>query len=285
MRNDREPTVVETRAKLAELRGGADGRESAVVMTMGAMHAGHVALMRAARDRVGSGGLVLVTIFVNPLQFGPGEDFDRYPRTFDADLDVCRAEGVDIVFAPDRQEMYPDGEPQVTVDPGPLAAELEGAVRPTHFAGVLTVVSKLLNLTAPRYAMFGEKDYQQLVLVRRMVADLDMPYRIVGVPTVRDPDGLALSSRNVYLSAAEREQALALPRALEAGAAAATGGASAVLAAARTVLDQAPGLAVDYLELRDPMLRTRPSSGPARLLVAGRVGSTHLIDNRPVQLA
>src|SRR5690606_37791952 len=165
--------------------------------------AGHVALMRAARDSVGSGGLVLVTIFVSPLQFGPGEDFDRYPRTFDADLDVCRAEGVDIVFAPDRQERYPDGEPQVTVDPCPLAAELEGAVRPTHFAGVLTVVAKLLNLTVPRYAMFGEKDYQQLVLVRRMVADLDMPYRIVGVPTVRDPDGLALSSRNVYLSAEE----------------------------------------------------------------------------------
>lgn len=282
--NDPEPTVARTRAALAELLAGAGTRESAVVMTMGAMHSGHVALMRAARDRVGSEGLVLVTIFVNPLQFGPGEDFDRYPRTFDADLDVCRAERVDAVFAPGRHEMYPDGEPQVTVHPGPLATELEGAVRPTHFAGVLTVVAKLLNLTAPAYAMFGEKDYQQLVLVRQMVADLDMPSEIVGVPTVREPDGLALSSRNVYLSAAEREQALALPRALEAGAAAAAGGRGAVLAAARTVLDEASELTVDYLELRDPLLRTRPSSGEARLLVAGRVGSTHLIDNRPVVL-
>jgi pantothenate synthetase len=137
-------------------------------MTMGALHDGHVALIRAARDRVGSDGAITVTIFVNPLQFGAGEDLERYPRTLDTDLDICRAEGVDVVFAPDRDDMYPDGRPQVTVDPGPLAGELEGLSRPTHFAGVLTVVAKLLNLTVPTYALFGEKDYQQLVLVRRM---------------------------------------------------------------------------------------------------------------------
>ncbi len=275
-----EMVVVRTRDELADALG-ADA-DSAVVMTMGALHDGHIALIRRARELVGEDGLVTVTIFVNPLQFGPGEDFDRYPRTFDADLEVCRAEHVDVVFAPDRTELYPGGDPQVTIDPGPLATELEGAVRPGHFAGVLTVVAKLLNLTVPTYAVFGEKDYQQLTLIRRMVTDLEMPYEIVAVPTVREPDGLALSSRNRYLSDSERKQALALSRALEAGAAAASRGPAAVLAAAR---EEARELKLDYLELRDPALGPPPAQGPARLLIAARVGSTRLIDNRPIELS
>lgn len=276
-----EPVLTRTRDELADaLLAGAD-QDSAVVMTMGALHAGHVALVRKARELVGMDGLVTVTIFVNPLQFGPGEDFERYPRTIDADLEVCRAEGVDVVFAPDRAELYPGGDPQVTIDPGPLGTELEGAVRPTHFAGVLTVVAKMLNLIVPTYAVFGEKDYQQLTLIRQMVADLEMPYEIVGVPTVREPDGLALASRNRFLSEAEHKQALALSRALDAGAAAASRGPEAAVAAARAA---AGDVGLDYLELRDPALGAPPASGPARLLIAARIGSTRLIDNRPVEL-
>ena len=278
---NQEPVLTRTRDEFGEALDSGGSLDSAVVMTMGALHAGHVALIRKARELVGVDGRVIVTIFVNPLQFAPGEDFDKYPRTIAADLEVCRAEEVDVVFAPDRAEMYPGGDPQVTIDPGPLGAELEGAIRPSHFAGVLTVVAKLLNLTVPRYAVFGEKDYQQLTLIRQMVSDLEMPYDIVGVPTVREPDGLAMSSRNRFLSAAEHQQALALSRALEAGAAAATRGPEAVVTAARAAAND---LELDYLELRDAALGPPPASGPARLLVAARVGSTRLIDNRPVQL-
>ncbi|HEX6336229.1 MAG TPA: pantoate--beta-alanine ligase [Jiangellaceae bacterium] len=281
MPENHEPVLTRTRDELAGALGAGDGQDSAVVMTMGAFHAGHVALVRKARELAGADGLVTVTIFVNPLQFGPGEDFEKYPRTLDADLEVCRAEGVDVVFAPDRAQLYPGGDPQVTIDPGPLGTELDGAVRPTHFTGVLTVVAKLLNLTFPTYAVFGEKDYQQLTLIRQMVADLEMPYEIVGVPTVREPDGLALSSRNRFLSHKEHEQALALTRALDAGAAAAGRGPEAVVAAARAM---AGDLRLDYLELRDPVLGPPPESGPARLLIAARVGSTRLIDNRLVDL-
>lgn len=273
--------LTRTRDELGEALDSGAGLDSAVVMTMGALHAGHVALIRKARELVGVDGLVIVTIFVNPLQFAPGEDFEKYPRSMAADVEVCRAEEVDVVFAPDRAEMYPGGDPHVTIDPGPLGAELEGAIRPAHFAGVLTVVAKLLNLTIPRYAVFGEKDYQQLTLIRQMVSDLEMPSDIVGVPIVREPDGLAMSSRNRFLSAAEHQQALALSRALVAGAAAATRGCEAVVAAARAA---ARDLELDYLELRDPALGPPPASGPARLLIAARVGSTRLIDNRPVQL-
>jgi pantoate--beta-alanine ligase len=279
----RSPVLSRTRAELTDTLGGA-AAETAVVMTMGALHAGHVALIRAARERVGTDGVVTVTIFVNPLQFGAGEDLDRYPRTLDDDLHLCAAEGVDVVFAPELDEMYPDHEPMVTIDPGRLGAELEGRVRPTHFAGVLTAVAKLLNLTVPTAAFFGEKDYQQLVLVRRMVRDLEMPFDIVGVPTVREPDGLALSSRNRYLSSAERSAALALSRALSAGVDAAVKGMAAVLAAGRTVLETAHDVGVDYFVLRDPELGPAPRSGQARLLVAGRVGATRLIDNMPVTL-
>ncbi|MEU6526090.1 pantoate--beta-alanine ligase [Streptomyces sp. NPDC046924] len=189
----------------------------AVVMTMGALHEGHATLIRAARDLAGADGEVVVTVFVNPLQFGEGEDLDRYPRTLDADLDVAGRAGADAVFAPSAEEVYPGGEPQVRISAGPMGERLEGAVRPGHFDGMLTVVAKLLHLTRPDVALYGQKDAQQLALIRRMVRDLNFGVDIVGVPTVREDDGLALSSRNRYLSAAERRTALALSGALFAG--------------------------------------------------------------------
>jgi pantoate--beta-alanine ligase len=268
--------VVHTRAELAgRLPGGGTG----VVMTMGALHEGHRQLMRVARERDAS---VVVTIFVNPLQFGPGEDYERYPRTLAADVEACRAEGVDLVFAPDREEMYPDGRPQVTMDPGPLGTILEGASRPGHFAGMLTVVQKLLLLTRAGRAYFGEKDFQQLTLIRRMVRDLELGVDVVGVPTVREPDGLARSSRNRYLSPADRRSALALSRALREGAG--HSDAESALAAARKILDDEPAVRVDYLALTGPDLTGPPAAGPARLLVAARVGGTRLIDNVPLTL-
>ncbi len=263
------------------LRGA--GRRLALVPTMGALHEGHRELIRHARRMPGA-GVVAVSIFVNPLQFGPHEDLARYPRPLETDLAVCREEGVELVFAPAVADMYPTGSAATTVDPGPLGAELEGAARPGHFAGVLTVVAKLFHLVTPDVAFFGEKDYQQLVLVRRMVADLDFPVAVVGVPTVREPDGLALSSRNAYLPPADRPAAAALRRALAAGAGVSARGPEAVLAAARAVLDDEPALAVDYLELRDPELGPDPRAGRARLLVAARLGTTRLIDNVAVQL-
>jgi pantoate--beta-alanine ligase len=187
---------------------------TAAVMTMGALHEGHAALVRAARERVGPRGTVIVTVFVNPLQFGAGEDLDRYPRTLDADIATARAAGADAVFAPSAAAMYPEGEPQVRIAAGPMGGRLEGAFRPGHFDGMLTVVAKLLHLVRPDLAFFGEKDAQQLALIRRMVRDLNLPAEIVGVATVREDDGLALSSRNRYLSPAERTTALTLSRAL-----------------------------------------------------------------------
>ena len=274
--------VVHTRKELAAARTGLAGSVG-VVMTMGALHAGHETLLRAARERADH---VLVTIFVNPLQFGPNEDFDRYPRTLDADLEICRRAGVDLVFAPTVNEMYPEGQPTVRLDPGPLGADLEGLSRPGFFHGVLTVVLKLLQLTRPDLAFFGEKDYQQLTLVRRMVRDLDVPTEIVGVPTVREPDGLALSSRNRYLSASERRAALSLSAALRAGATAAERGddAGAVLAAAHRAFD-VPEARLDYLVLTDTDLEPGPVSGAARLLIAAWVGATRLIDNTAIHLA
>jgi pantoate--beta-alanine ligase len=265
--------VSTTRPELAAAREKVDGTLG-VVMTMGALHEGHEALIAAARERADQ---VLVTVFVNPLQFGPTEDFDRYPRTLDRDLAVCARAGVDIVFAPDREVIYPDGEPEVRVDPGARGEILEGASRPGFFHGVLTVVLKLLQLTRPDLAFFGEKDYQQLTLVRRMVRDFDVPVRVVGVPTVREPDGLALSSRNRYLSPEQRGTALCLSAALRAGAAA---GPDAVAAASAKLW---PGVDLDYLALTDPDLGPAPASGPARLLIAARVGPTRLIDNIAVE--
>ncbi|QIP85336.1 pantoate--beta-alanine ligase [Streptomyces sp. Tu 2975] len=191
---------------------------TAVVMTMGALHQGHASLIRTARERVGPKGFVIVTVFVNPLQFGAGEDLDRYPRTLEADLRTAEEAGADVVFAPSVDEVYPGGQPQVRITAGPMGERLEGRTRPGHFDGMLTVVAKLLHLTGPDVALFGQKDAQQLALIRRMVRDLNFPVEIVGVPTVREDDGLALSSRNRYLSAGERRTALALSRSLFAAA-------------------------------------------------------------------
>ncbi|MFG2055393.1 pantoate--beta-alanine ligase [Micromonospora sp. NPDC048930] len=276
--------LVHTRKELAAARDALTGRVG-VVMTMGALHAGHETLLRAAREQADH---VIVTIFVNPLQFGPNEDFDRYPRTLDADLEICRRAGADVVFAPAVADMYPDGQPKVRVNPGPLGEDLEGLSRPGFFHGVLTVVLKLLQLTRPDLAFFGEKDYQQLTLVRRMARDLDVPVEVVGVPTVREPDGLALSSRNRYLSAEERQAALSLSAALRGGAEAADRGADAgaVLAAAHRAFDSGtPGARLDYLVLTDADLEPGPVAGPARLLIAAWVGTTRLIDNAPIHLA
>ena len=271
-------TLAHSRADLANALDALDGPVG-LVPTMGALHDGHRALVEAARRVCES---VVVSVFVNPLQFAPGEDLGRYPRTLDADLELCAKTGVDAVWAPGVADVYPGGPAQVRVDPGPVGAILEGASRPGHFAGVLTVVAKLLNLVRPAVAFFGEKDYQQLVLVRRMVTDLELGVGVAGVPTVREPDGLALSSRNVYLSAADRVRALALSRALVAGRDAA-GTAADVLAAAWQVL-RAAGVGPDYLDLRGPDLADPPARGTARLLVAARVGSTRLIDNIAVEL-
>lgn len=258
------------------------GRRVMLVPTMGALHDGHLALVRAAK-RV-PGAVVVVSIFVNPLQFGPTEDLDAYPRTLDADLELLRDEDVEVAFTPTAAAMYPDGK-RTTVHPGPLGSELEGATRPGHFAGMLTVVLKLLQIVRPDRAFFGEKDYQQLVLIRQMVADLNVDVQIVGVPTVREADGLAMSSRNRYLSPEERELAGALSSALLAGMYAGSGGAAPVLDTARAVLDEVPAIDVDYLELRGPNLEPAPPFGPARLLIAARLGGTRLLDNIAIDLS
>lgn len=306
-----DPILVRTRAELDSIRATLTGRVGAV-MTLGALHEAHREHMREARRQVGPDGHVLVTIFVNPMQFGAGEDFEKYPRTLESDLAACAEEGVDVVFAPSREEIYPTGAASVTVDPGPLGRQLEGAARPVHFGGVLTVVAKLLNLVRPDFATFGEKDYQQLALVRQMVADLNMPYEIIPIPTVREADGLALSSRNVYLLSDERELSLLLSRALFAGQAAAVGGPMKVLQVAGSVFLEADvtfpdvsvtttasggeeyvmsghagsdsRMEVDYLTLRMANLAPELRSGPARLLVAARVGTTRLLDNVHIEL-
>jgi len=200
-----------------ELHARARGGHRAVVMTMGALHEGHATLIRTAREIAGPHGEVVVTVFVNPLQFGEGEDLDRYPRTLEADLKIAEESGADVVFAPAVDEVYPGGAPQVRVSAGPMGERLEGGARPGHFDGMLTVVAKLLHLTRPDTALYGQKDAQQLALIRRMARDLNFGIQIVGVPTVREEDGLALSSRNRYLSPTERRTALALSRALFAG--------------------------------------------------------------------
>ncbi len=256
--------VVEKRADLAAAREARAGRV-AVVMTMGALHEGHAALVRAARRSADS---VLVTIFVNPLQFGAHEDLDRYPRTLQADLALCEREGTDVVFTPSPEVVYPEGPPVVRVSAGPLGDVLEGARRPGHFDGVLTVVLKLLQLSRPDVALFGQKDAQQLAAVRQMVRDLDVPVDVVGVPTVREPDGLALSSRNRYLSPQERQSALVLSRALGARD----------LQTGRALLAAEPGVVPDYLERVDSTT-FHPDPAGDLVVVAARVGATRLIDN------
>jgi pantoate--beta-alanine ligase len=278
------PVLLPTKAELAAARPALPA-PVVLVPTMGALHAGHRALLRAAGAAAGPAGSVIVSIFVNPLQFRPGEDLDRYPRTLDDDLAMCAQEGVRAVFAPSAAEMYPGGAPQVTVDPGPAGRVLEGEFRPGFFGGVLTVVLKLFHLVRPDVAMFGAKDAQQLALVRRLVSDTDLGLTIEPVPTVRDPDGLATSSRNRYLSPADRELALTLPCALRAGQARAAEGAAAALAAAREVLRAEPALAVDYVAVVDPRTFGPAESGSALIVAAVTVGGTRLIDNVPVVLA
>lgn len=257
--------ITHTPQELAEAIGRTD--TLALVPTMGALHDGHLSLVREART---AGGPVVVSIFVNPLQFAPGEGLEAYPRTLGEDVEKLEAEGVEAVFAPSAATMYPAG-PRTTVQPGELGRVLEGASRPTHFAGVLTVVGKLFALTGATDAYFGEKDYQQLVLIRQMVEDLNMPVRVHGCPIVREDAGLTLSSRNRYLSEAEHATALTLSRALATGS----------YEGARSLLDAHPGVDLDYLALRTPGLEELPAGyrGPARLLVAARVGTTRLIDN------
>jgi pantoate--beta-alanine ligase len=257
-------SAAEAREALAPAR--AAGSIIGLVPTMGAFHEGHVALLRAARERC---DLVVVSLFVNPAQFGPSEDLARYPRDEVRDAGLAEEGNVDILFAPSSEEVYPAGF-STWVDPGPLATLLEGAARPGHFRGVATVCTKLFGIVQPQVAFFGRKDAQQIAVVKRVVRDLNLPVEIVSCPTVRDPDGLALSSRNAFLSAGERAIALTLPRALQEGLRAHRSGTDAV-AATRAVLDAEPGLSVDYVAEAD-------LDGPT-LAAAVRVGSTRLIDN------
>jgi len=270
----------EMRSAVAEARR--EGKTVGFVPTMGALHAGHVSLVHAACERC---DIVVTSIFVNPTQFGQGEDFERYPRRVEGDIEMLAAEGVELVFTPSAEEMYGTGA-LVTVDPGSLAARWEGEVRPGHFVGVATVVTKFLSIVRPDLAFFGEKDYQQLAVVKRLTLDLDLGVGVVGCPIVRDADGLALSSRNAFLSAEERDHALALSEALEAAAQSLAWGErrGEVLAIAmrEAAASRAPGaLTLDYaavvdLETLEPVAIV---DRPARAIIAGRVGSTRLIDN------
>jgi pantoate--beta-alanine ligase len=273
-------TAAEVREALVPARRS--GRRIGLVPTMGALHEGHRSLVSAAAADC---EVVCASIFVNPLQFAPGEDLDAYPRDLDADLAWLEAGGVDVVFHPDPTA-FTAPERRTTVTVAGLTERLEGASRPTHFAGVTTIVTKLLNVVDPDRAYFGEKDYQQLAVIRQLVADLDVRTRIVGCPIVRDPDGLALSSRNSYLTPQQREQALVLSRALRTVAQGWTDAHAGDVGWARTVLagtiGEAPGVLLDYAEVVDPVslepLEDRVAA-PAQALVAARVGATRLIDN------
>jgi pantoate--beta-alanine ligase len=266
------------RAACAEARAAAGSL--GFVPTMGYLHAGHVHLVRVARERAAA---VAMSSFVNPLQFGPGEDYARYPRDPERDRALAESARVDLLWTPSRETIYPE-PPRVTVDPGPMAERYEGAARPGHFAGVLTVVLKLLEVVRPDVAVFGRKDVQQAALVRRMVADLDLPVEVVVAPTMREPDGLAVSSRNVYLDAAARRRATLLARALAVGVACYRGGerdGAAIAAAARAVLDAEPAIVPDYCACIEPSTFTAAAraTDACVLAVAARVGGTRLIDN------
>jgi pantoate--beta-alanine ligase len=250
---------------------------------MGALHRGHLELIRIAREAAGKKGEVAVSIFVNPLQFGPGGDYEKYPRPETVDEEFCRSAGVDVLFRPTPDEMYPAGF-SVAIEENSLSATLCGKSRPGHFRGVCTVVAKLFNILAPDAAVFGEKDFQQLAIIRRMVRDLNFPVEIIGAPTVRESDGLALSSRNQYLSATERQQAPVLRAALVEGARLAAGrehSAAVILEAARKIIDTAPLARIDYLELVNadtlqPIEMVQPNS---LIALAAFFGQTRLIDN------
>ncbi len=274
--------LASTHAELIAARG--DNRSVAVVMTMGALHEGHATLIRTAREVVGRSGYVIVTDFVNPTQFGAGEDFDRYPRTLEHDLEVSGIAGADVVFAPSVEEMYgssnlADLGSQVMIEPGALGEILEGAARPGHFKGMLTIVGKLLHLTAPQYALYGEKDYQQLALITSMVTQLRFPVEVIGVPTVREEDGLAMSSRNRFLSKPERAAAALIPRAIQAVAEVAKyDGVVAGVRAGNAILSDHAEIAVDYLVITNPQLGPA-LQGAGRVLIAAQIGNTRLIDN------
>ena len=273
----RDPRAM--RARADDLRR--DGRTIAVVPTMGFLHDGHLTLLRAARARA---DVVVLTLFVNPTQFGPKEDLARYPRDEDGDLAKARACGVDLGFCPDAAAMYPPGS-QTFVTVRELEQPLCGEKRPGHFTGVATIVTKLFLLTQPHLAFFGEKDYQQLAIIRRMTRDLDLGVEIVGCPIVREPDGLALSSRNAYLSADQRRQALALSAGLAAAEAVVAAGErdpAAIVAAARAPIAAQPAARIDYVELRDAddLTPIDQLDRPAVLALAVFVGATRLIDNR-----
>lgn len=274
----------EVRQAVGEARR--EGKRIALVPTMGALHDGHLSLVTAARERA---DYVVVSVFVNPTQFAPGEDFEGYPRDIERDIDLLGAEGADLVFTPTPEVMYAS-DAEVTVDPGPLGAVLEGATRPTHFRGVCTVVTKLLAVTAPDLAFFGEKDYQQLAVLRRMARDLDLPVKVIGCPTVRECDGLAMSSRNVYLSRDERAAATALYRALRSAETLALSGerdARVLEEAMRSQIADEPLATLDYAVVADAVTLTPLATlgaAPARALIAARVGSTRLIDNLALEV-
>ena len=270
--------VAEVRQAVREAR--AAGRTVALVPTMGYLHEGHLSLLDEARARA---DVVMMSIFVNPLQFGPTEDLDRYPRDLERDLELAATRATDLVFAPTAAEMYPHGEPAVHVVPGALAGRLCGATRPGHFRGVLTVVAKLFGIFQPDVAVFGQKDFQQAALIRRMVDDLDMAVRVEVAPIVREPDGLAMSSRNVYLSEPERERALSLSAGLRRARGLWDAGEvdAATLRAALWSTMSVPGVEPEYAEVVDPrtlepVVRAAPGTVMA---VAARVGKTRLIDN------
>lgn len=268
---------------IAGVPQGKDSVHRVLVPTMGALHKGHLELIRVARDHAARGGEVAVSVFVNPLQFEPGSDFERYPRPEKQDAALCEAAGVDLLFRPEAREMYPSPS-TVVVDETSLSERLCGASRPGHFRGVCTVVAKLFHILRPNVAIFGEKDFQQLAIIRRMVRDLNFNINIVGVPTVREEDGLALSSRNQYLNADEREQAVVLRAALlDASKKVRAGEMSAakIVAGVRSMIEQAPLARIDYIELVDAEnLQPRETAGPNSLIaVAVFLGKTRLIDN------
>ncbi|KQM81593.1 pantoate--beta-alanine ligase [Agromyces sp. Leaf222] len=274
-----------TANSIAEVRGLLDerrraGASVALVPTMGALHDGHLALVRRARELA---DVVVVSIFVNPLQFGPTEDLDRYPRTLEADVAALAGLGVDVVFAPDVTEMYPNGSAEgTTVSAGPVGSRYEGAHRPGHFDGMLTVVAKLFSIAQPDVAVFGQKDAQQVFLVERMVADLDLRVRVEVVPTVRETDGLALSSRNRFLDGHDRVAALVLAESLDAARTSAADGASELLAEGVAAFGDHDGVDLDYFVVVDPgtfLPVDEEYRGRALVLVAARVGATRLIDN------
>lgn len=300
-------SLAHTREELAAAIA-ANESNLAVVMTMGALHEGHLDLLRRAGALVGAGGTVVVTIFVNPLQFAPGEDLDAYPRDLEGDVEKLRTVAENelqlsqlVVFAPTPEVIYPSGTPQVTINPGPIATVLEGATRPTHFGGVCQVVLNLMHLTRPTWALFGRKDAQQLAIVRAMVRDLAVPLSIEPVDIRRESDGLAMSSRNAYLTPTQRQQALALSQALKAGIAAAENGGdgAAVRQAALAYLANADGVEVDYVAVvgadsfvdlagaglgLDPQKYQPVAGEPTLLALAAKVGSTRLIDNTLITL-